>query len=54
LDKDILFTFPKRKEKGMGESGKLVEQIMIENFPNIIKNTNVQIQESQHAPTQVI
>ena len=40
----------REKEKGIE---KLSEEIMAENFPNLKKETNIQIQETQRAPNKL-
>ena len=40
----------KREEK----NENLFEKIMMENFPNLLKNINIQVQEAQRVPNKTI
>ena len=43
---------PEREEKEQ-EIGNLFEKIMKENFPNLVKEIDMQVQETQRAPNKV-
>ena len=42
-----------QKEKRKQEIGNLLEKIMIENFPNLVKETDIQVQEVQRVPNKM-
>ena len=43
---------PEREEKGQ-EIGNLFEKIMKENFPNLVKEIDMQVQEAQRVPNKM-
>ena len=43
---------PEGEEKGQ-ENGNLFEKIMRENFPNLVKEIDMQVQEAQRVPNQM-
>ena len=43
---------PEGKEKEQ-ETGNLFEKIMKENFPNLVKETDMQVQEAQRVPNEM-
>ena len=42
-----------RGEEKEQEFGNLFEKIMKENFPNVVKETNMQVQEAQRVPNKI-
>ena len=43
---------PEKEEKEQ-ESGNLFEKIMKENFPNLLKEVDMQVQEAQRVPNKM-
>ena len=48
----MYYTCPEGEEKGKGAEN-LFEEITAENFPNLRKETDIQVQESQRAPSKI-
>ena len=48
----FILGIPERKESKQG-SENLFEEIMTKNFPNLVKDTDVQVQEAQRVPNKL-
>ena len=44
---------PKKERRKIGTGKKIFEEIIAENFPNMVKDLNLQIQESQCIPNKI-
>ena len=42
-----------RRRRGRARNRKLFETIMKENFPNLVKEINIQVQEAQRGPNKL-
>ena len=47
ITKDPTFVSESQTERRKSGAERLVKEIMAENFPNLVKDTNVQIQEAE-------